>query len=98
MRSGSGIEISSGERDIAPYGTWPMRSQPAQPGDGLVQPNGRSGRRLSQRQCAISVGHNGFAVLAKGGVAAAVAHDAANLLALDIAVDAGHRRIDLGEQ
>src|SRR6266852_4877075 len=53
---------------------------------------------LSQRQRAISVCHHRFAVLAKGGVAAAVAHDPADLLALDIAVDAGHPRIDLGEQ
>src|SRR5216684_5347193 len=59
---------------------------------------GRGGGALSQRQHAISVGHHRFAMLAKGGVAAAVAHDPADLLALDIAVDAGHPRIDLGEQ
>ena len=31
-------------------------------------------------------------------MAAAVAHDPADLLALDVAVDAGHPRVDLGEQ
>src|SRR6202023_4341811 len=54
--------------------------------------------RLSQDQLAIPVRRGGFAVLAELGVAAAVAHDPADLLALDIAVDAGHPRVDLGEQ
>src|SRR6516162_6578051 len=35
---------------------------------------------------------------AKGGVAAAVAHDLARLLAFDVPVDAGHPRIDLVHQ
>src|SRR5712692_5736728 len=54
--------------------------------------------RLSQRQLAVAVRRHPFAALAKGGVAAAVAHDPADLLALDIAVDAGHPRVNLGEQ
>ena len=54
--------------------------------------------RSSQRQFAISVRRHRIAVLAKGGMAAAVAHDLAGLLALDIAVDAGHPRVDLVHQ
>src|SRR5580704_10507240 len=53
---------------------------------------------LSQRQLTISVRHDGFAALAELRVATAVPHDPADLLALDIAVDAGHPRVDLGEQ
>src|ERR1700730_3025103 len=53
---------------------------------------------VSERQLTISVRHHRLAALAEFGVAAAVAHDPADLLALDIAVDAGHPRIDLGEQ
>src|SRR5229473_6598854 len=53
---------------------------------------------LSQCQLTISVRRDGFATLAELGVAAAVAHDPADLLALDIAVDAGHPRVHLGEQ
>src|SRR5260370_36979451 len=53
---------------------------------------------LSQCQLTISVCRDGFATLAELGVAAAVAHDPADLLPLDIAVDAGHPRVDLGEQ
>src|SRR5260221_1977077 len=53
---------------------------------------------LSQCQLTISVRRDGFATLAELGVAAAVAHDPADLLPLDIAVDAGHPRVDLGEQ
>src|SRR6266851_3655197 len=53
---------------------------------------------VSERQLTISVRCDGFAALAELGVAAAVAHDPADLLALDIAVDAGHPRVDLGEQ
>src|SRR6266851_237200 len=53
---------------------------------------------LSQCQLTISVCRDGFATLAELGVAAAVAHDSADLLPLDIAVDAGHPRVDLGEQ
>jgi hypothetical protein len=44
---------------------------------------------LSQYQLAISVRRHRLAALAKGGVAAAVTHDPADLLSLDIAVDAG---------
>src|SRR6516162_11182235 len=54
--------------------------------------------RLSQRQLAISVGRHAIAPLAELGVAAAITHDPADLLALDIAVDARHPRVDLGEQ
>src|SRR5580704_494805 len=54
--------------------------------------------RLSQRQLAISVCRHRIAVLAKRWMAAAVAHDLAGLLALDIAVDAGHPRVDLVHQ
>src|SRR6202048_1024118 len=53
---------------------------------------------VSERELAIAVRHHRLAALAELGVAAAVAHDPADLLALDIAVDAGHPRIDLGEQ
>src|SRR3984893_2156371 len=53
---------------------------------------------ITQCQLTIPVRHHRFAALAELGVAAAVAHDPADLLALDIAVDAGHPRIDLGEQ
>src|SRR5712691_3159199 len=53
---------------------------------------------LSQCQLTISVRRDGFATLAELGLAAAVAHDPADLLPLDIAVDAGHPRVDLGEQ
>jgi hypothetical protein len=52
---------------------------------------------LGQRELAISVCRHCIAALAKGGVAAAVAHDPADLLPLDIAVDTGHPGIDLGE-
>src|SRR5262249_27235163 len=52
----------------------------------------------SERDRAIASRHYRLAALAKLGVAAAVAHDPADLLALDIAVDAGHPRVDLGEQ
>ena len=60
----------------------------------------RSRRRplLCQRQLAISFCRDRIAALAKGGVPAAIAHDAADLLAFDIAVDAGHPRVDFGEQ
>src|SRR6516162_5953738 len=54
--------------------------------------------RLSERELAIPGRRHRLAALAKGGVAAAVAHDPPDLLALDIAVDAGHPRVDLGEQ
>src|SRR5712691_772921 len=53
---------------------------------------------LSQCQLTISVCRDGFATLAEPGMAAAVAHDPADLLPLDVAVDAGHPRVDLGEQ
>src|SRR5260370_2195565 len=54
--------------------------------------------RLGQRELAISGRRDGFAALAELGVAAAVAHDPADLLALAIAVDAGQPRVDLAEQ
>src|SRR5260370_33856307 len=54
--------------------------------------------RLGQRELAISGRRDGFAALAELGVAAAVAQGPAHLLPLDIAVDAGHPRVDLGEQ
>src|ERR1700732_2864357 len=53
---------------------------------------------LTQCQLTISVRRDRLAALAELGVPAAVAHDPADLLALDIAVDAGHPRVDLGEQ
>jgi hypothetical protein len=53
---------------------------------------------LSQRQLAIPVRLHRFAALAKGGVTATVAHDPADLLPLDITVDASHPRVYLGEQ
>src|SRR5216683_1815505 len=53
---------------------------------------------VSERQLTISVRRDSFAALAELGVAAAVAHDSADLLPLDVAVDAGHPRVDLGEQ
>src|SRR5437763_9479550 len=62
---------------------------------------GKFGRRrgaLSQRQLLVAVCNNGIAVFAKGGMAAAVAHHLAGLFAFDIAVDAGHPRVDLVEQ
>jgi hypothetical protein len=64
-------------------------------------PDGKHGpalSQLSQRQFAISVCRDRVAALAKGRMAAAVAHDPADLLSLDIAVDAGHPRVNLGEQ
>src|SRR6516225_2922648 len=54
--------------------------------------------QLSQRQVAVSLRYDRLAALAELGVTAAVAHDPADLLALDIAVDPGHPRVDLGEQ
>src|SRR6266436_1440687 len=53
---------------------------------------------LTQCQLTISVRRDRLAALAELGVAAAVAHDSADLLALHVAVDAGHPRVDLGEQ
>src|SRR6516165_1400671 len=53
---------------------------------------------LSQPELAIPGCRHSLAALAKGGVAAAVAHDPADILALDVAVDPGHPRVDLGEQ
>src|SRR6266550_5673418 len=53
---------------------------------------------LTQCQLTISVRRDRVAALAELGVAAAVAHDPTDLLTLDVAVDAGHPRIDLGEQ
>src|SRR5690349_24638943 len=53
---------------------------------------------LSQRQLPVAVCANGIAVLPKRGMAAAVAHDLAVLLALVVAADAGHPRVDLVEQ
>src|SRR5438876_10091906 len=67
-----------------------------------AQPTGNLSRpfemRLSQRELAVPVCRHRIAVLAKGGVAAAVAHDLAGLLALDVAVDAGHPGVDLVHQ
>src|SRR4029077_13354157 len=65
---------------------------------GNAPPTGRVGWRrklnslapLSQRQLAVSVRRHRVAMLAESRVATAVAHDLAGLLALDIAVDAGH--------
>src|SRR6516225_9075208 len=54
--------------------------------------------QLSQHQFAISLCGDRIAALAELWVAAAVAHDPADLLALDIAVDAGHPGVDLSEQ
>src|SRR5438477_2831812 len=53
---------------------------------------------LNQRQFAVPLCNNGIAVLAKRGMATAVAHDLAGLFALDVAVDPGHPRVDLVEQ
>src|SRR6516162_5122168 len=53
---------------------------------------------LSQPELAIPGCRHSLAALAKGGVAAAVAHDPADILALDVAVDPDHPRVDLGEQ
>src|SRR6516165_11611257 len=62
------------------------------------QQAGAALRRLSQRELAKPGRRDPIAALAELGVAAAVTHDPADLLALDIAVDAGHPRVDLGEQ
>src|SRR5271167_1110128 len=56
---------------------------------GLQPPQPRTAL-LSQCQLAIAVCRHRLAAVAEGGVAAAVAHDPADLLAFDIAVDAGH--------
>src|SRR5438045_5985074 len=53
---------------------------------------------LDERQCAIPVRRDRVAVLAIGGMAAAVAHDPGSLLAVDITVDAGHPRADFVHQ
>src|SRR6266480_3013200 len=53
---------------------------------------------LSQRQFAVPLCNDGIAVLAKRGMATAIAHDLAGLFALDVAVDPGHPRVDLVEQ
>src|SRR4029077_15179933 len=53
---------------------------------------------LSQRQLPVAVRSDSLAALAKPGMAPAIAHDPANLFALDVAVDAGHPRVDFGEQ
>src|SRR5690242_2050614 len=53
---------------------------------------------LGQRQLAVTVRRHRIAVLAKGGVAAAVAHDLAALLAFNVAIDTGHPRVDLVHQ
>src|SRR6516165_6466845 len=47
-------------------------------------------RGLSQHELAICARRHRVAALAKGGMAAAVTHDPADLLPLDIAVVAGH--------
>src|SRR5260370_6565298 len=67
-------------------------------GTRLTASRGPGCRALSERELAIFVRRRRFATLAELGVAAAVAHDPADLLPLDIAVDAGHPRVDLGEQ
>src|SRR5271168_2309013 len=55
--------------------------------------------RLSQCQLPIPVCRHRLAAIAEGGVAAAETHDPAGLFAFDIAVDAGHPRVDLvGQQ
>src|ERR1700751_799744 len=53
---------------------------------------------LGERQCAIPVRRDRVAVLAIGGMAAAVAHYPGSLLALYITVDAGHPRADFIHQ
>src|SRR3954469_21487379 len=45
---------------------------------------------LSQRQFPVPVRGGSLAMLAELGMAAAIPHDAPNLLALDVAIDAGH--------
>src|SRR6516165_1944529 len=62
------------------------------------QQAGAALRRLSQRELAKPGRRDPIAALAELGVTAAVTHDPADLLALDIAVDAGHPRVDLGKQ
>src|ERR1700730_19131663 len=51
--------------------------------------------RLSQCQLPIPVCRHRLAAVAEGGVAAAETHDPAGPFAFDIAVDAGHPRVDL---
>ena len=46
--------------------------------------------QLSHRERAVALRRDGVAVLPVGGMAAAVAHDPGDLLALDIAIDARH--------
>src|SRR4051812_41248456 len=55
-------------------------------------------RSLGQPHPAIAVRRYRVAVLAKRWMSAAVAHDFASLLALDVAVDPGHPRVDLVHQ
>src|SRR6516162_991298 len=53
---------------------------------------------LSQCQFPVPVCDHSLAALAEFRVAATVPHDPADLLTLDIAIDAGHPRVDFGEQ
>src|SRR5260370_7668092 len=75
-----------------------VRLRKAFTGTRLTASRGPGCSALSERELAISVRRRRFATLAELGVAAAVAHDPADLLPLDIAVDAGHPQVDLGEQ
>lgn len=70
---------------VAPTGSSPLRPQSPR-------------QALSQGEHAVAVRCHGVAMLAIGGMATAISHDPGFLLALDIAVDAGHPGTDLVHQ
>src|SRR3954449_7211085 len=74
------------------------RNGSAAAGPPAPAPGGSLHQRLCQRQPAIAVRRYRVAVLAKRWMTAAIAHDLTGLLALDIAVDPSHPRVDLVHQ
>src|SRR6185312_6120737 len=65
------------------------REHPVSAGTGAC-PRIASGARSCERHLPVQVGGDRVAMLAEIRVTAAIAHDLAGLLALDVAIDAGH--------